>query len=500
MFDFRMKHKGAPPARVVAQMRVQFRDGGFPAKLGDVFAPFMEAGEEIGEELAQEITRVLNFLKAQEITGEEAYELIRKTLEEMASDQGEAEDPEDDDIIASWGAKGRGKEKAGLCKRIMTAVNAELAQSRAPSIARMGLRHNPLGSRNGPSMTAVLSDALLGRIDRRHKPTIGAQFASMSLGEMAFTSARASGLRPLNVQEAIRMASHTTSDFPQILSGALGQSIARQMEQITPALQKAAHEISAESYRPANLLSLSASGVPKEIGEGGEIGYVTIDETGERKPAPRDFGALFRLSNKAIQNDDLGMFDQIGRQMVAGATERYRRVLLEPLLANSGLGHAMADGKPVFHVDHRNLAQTGSELTLTSLSAARLSLRTQMGPQGELYGVEPWGLVVPPQLETSAQQLLAEINATKTADVNPFSGALELIVEAGLTDPKAWYLIGNPSTTDGLAYSFLDGQAAPRVETKPGWETLGMEFRLIWALDARFVNYASWYKNPGAAG
>src|SRR5690606_11004712 len=123
-------------------------------------------------------------------------------------------------------------------------------------------------------------------------------------------------------------------DFPLVLEDALSKTIARQMEQITPALARAAHEIPAEDYRSGNLLSLSASGMPEEIGEAGEIKYVTIHEGGERKPAPRDFGALFALSNKAIYNDDVGMFDEIGRKMVAGATERFRRVLLEPVLAN----------------------------------------------------------------------------------------------------------------------------------------------------------------------
>lgn len=192
------------------------------------------------------------------------------------------------------------------------------------------------------------------------------------------------------------------------------------------------------------------------------------------------------------------MFEEIGRKMVAGATERFRHVLLEPVLANAGLGHPMRDGKTVFHADHGNLAPAGAALSVTSLSAARLALRSQRGASGEYYAIEPWALVVPPQLETVAQQVLAEINATKTADVNPFSGALELIVEVGLTSPTAWYLIGNPARADGLAYSFLDGQAGPRVESKPGWETLGTEFRLVWALDARFVSYASWFRNPGA--
>lgn len=152
----------------------------------------------------------------------------------------------------------------------------------------------------------------------------------------------------------------------------------------------------------------------------------------------------------------------------------------------------------MFHADHKNLAAAGAALNVTSLSEARLALRSQRGQSGEYYAIEPWALVVPPQLETVAQQVLAEINATKTADVNPFSGALELIVEVGLTSPTAWYLIGNPASSDGLAYSYLDGQAGPRVESKPGWETLGTEFRLVWALDARFVSYASWFRNPGA--
>jgi phage/plasmid primase, P4 family, C-terminal domain len=114
--------------------------------------------------------------------------------------------------------------------------------------------------------------------------------------------------------------------------------------------------------------------------------------------------------------------------------------------------------------------------------------------------VEPWALVVPAELETVAQQVLAEIAAAAVSDVNPFSGTLELIVEPGLTSATGWYLIGNPALHDGLAHAFLDGQSAPRIETRAGWNTLGMEFRLTWAVDAKFIGTASWFRNPGASG
>lgn len=499
MFDFTMKHEGEPPARLVAQLRMRLKEQNYPPMLAEVLAPVVESPDDLDEELMVQIEAIVRMLEREKVPAEEAMTAIRDVVAELMAEAGSEEEPEEGDITA-WYPKRREGDKAQrqLSQLVRMKIRSNRPQvrinGRSPRMDRMG---NTVGSLT--RHRAALSDALQARIDRQHKPTVGAQFVQMPMAEMLMMALRDAGQRPMNVREAIRMAGvHSASDFPLILEDALSKTVARQLEQTAPALARAAHEIPAEDYRFGNLLSLSASGMPEEIGEGGEIKHVTIDEKGERKPAPRDFGAMFHLSNKAIVNDDLGVFEQIGKKMVAGATERYRRVLLEPLLANGGLGNTMADGNPVFHANHGNLAGTGEALTVTSLSSARLALRSQRGLQGEHYAIEPWALVVPPHLETIAQQVLAEINATKTADVNPFSGALELIVEVGLTSPTAWYLIGNPASTDGLAYSFLEGQSAPRVESKPGWDTLGTEFRLVWALDARFVSYSSWFKNPGA--
>lgn len=508
MLDFRMKHDGEPPARLLAQVQMKLGEGlsftnadgetvshpPLPKAFASVLAPFMSSAEDMDEDLMLELTAIVRMLERRGISPERGMEELQKVIEELTTEAAGADDDDAAEINAwlpSKAAKGTNRSLcAALTARLNTGGKAPAKITRGPS-----RQFYETGSRE--ATIAGMADGLLARMDRKHQPTIGRAFAGMSMGELAMHSVRAAGHRPLNMQDAIRMATHTTSDFSVALENALGKSLARQMEQVRPALQRAAHEIPAEDYRGGNLVSLSASGMPQEIGEGGEIKYVTVDETGERKPAPRDFGAMFGLSNKAIANDDLGIFDQIGKKMVMGATERLRHVLLEPLLANGGLGNLLVDGKTVFHADHGNLAAAGAELTVESLSQARIALRSQRGPQGEYYAVEPWALVVPPQLETQAQQLMAAINATKFTDANPFSGALEIIVEVGLTDPKAWYLIGNPASHDGLAYAFLDGQAAPRVESKPGWHTLGVEFRLVWALDARFVSPASWFKNPG---
>ncbi|MBJ2151364.1 Mu-like prophage major head subunit gpT family protein [Paracoccus sp. IB05] len=439
----------------------------------------MQDADDIDPDLLQALQAVVDLAVMHGVDEAETLRLL-----EQAFEQGEPETDEDPET-----APAKARMKPG--DRLISSVVAHF-RGKGPSVTKHKpgygvLDQSPAAEQN--RRIDAMADGLLARMDARHVPTIGRQYAGMSLAEMA-------GGRDWVSRS--RMASHTSSDFPLVLENALGKSIARRLEQAMPALALAAHEIPALDYRGGNLLSLSASGMPEEVGEAGEIKHVTIDERGERKPAPRDYAAMFTLSRKAIVNDDLGMLSQINQQLGAGAIERFRRILLAPLLTGVGLGHVMSDGKTVFHADHGNLAPTGAALSVTSLSNARLALRGQRGSQGEYYAIEPWALVVPPALETSAQMVLAEINAAKTSDVNPFSGTLDLIVEPGLTSEVSWYLIGNPSKVDGLAYSFLDGEKTPRIESKPGWNTLGVEFRLVWALDARFVSYASWFKNPGA--
>ncbi|MFD1193350.1 Mu-like prophage major head subunit gpT family protein [Seohaeicola saemankumensis] len=353
---------------------------------------------------------------------------------------------------------------------------------------------------HGDGFCAKMTAGLSARLNPKEATAMGRDAAQFSMGEIAMQSCRNAGLKPFDYADAIRMASHTTPDFPLILEGSISNDVARQIEQRMPDLVRASHEVAREDYRAGNALSLSASGMPQEVAEGGEIQFVTMEEKGEALPTVRDFASGFNISNQALQNDStaIRLMSNISSKMTEGAVERLRQVLLAPIAANSGNGQFMSDTKTMFHVDHGNLAGTGATISITSLTEARLALRKMTGLKGELRPVDPWALVVPAELETAAQQVVAAINAATSDDVNPFSGTLEIIVEPGLSDDAAWYLIGNPARHDGLAHAFLDGQRTPRVESRAGWNTLGMEFRLTWALDAKFIETATWFRNPGA--
>ena len=123
-------------------------------------------------------------------------------------------------------------------------------------------------------------------------------------------------------------------------------------------------------------------------------------------------------------------------------------------------------------------------------------MRMQKSPSGHIIDVVPKFLIVPPQLETTAEKLLAEITATETNNSNPFAGKLSLIVEPRLQEaPNAWYLVADPQQAEGLEYSHLAGHEGPSVETKEGWKVDGVEIKVRLDFGAGWVGYRGWGKS-----
>ena len=155
----------------------------------------------------------------------------------------------------------------------------------------------------------------------------------------------------------------------------------------------------------------------------------------------------------------------------------------------------MSDGKTVFHSGHGNLAASGAAPDETTLSAARLALRTQRDEANQLIGLAPKFLIVGPELETGAEKLMAAITAATTDDVQPVR--LSIIVEPRITG-KAWHVSADPVVADGLVYAHLAGEPGPQLETRQGFDVDGMEFKVRLDFGAAFIDWRSWFKNPGA--
>lgn len=121
-------------------------------------------------------------------------------------------------------------------------------------------------------------------------------------------------------------------------------------------------------------------------------------------------------------------------------------------------------------------------------------MRRQTGISDRLIDVAPRFVVVPPELETTAEQVLAEIDATKTDDANPFS-KLSLIVEPRLSNDEQWYVTADPALIDGLEYAYLEGAPGPQIETKAGFEVDGVQIKVRLDFGCGWIEHRSWYRN-----
>jgi hypothetical protein len=156
---------------------------------------------------------------------------------------------------------------------------------------------------------------------------------------------------------------------------------------------------------------------------------------------------------------------------------------------------------PLFNAAHGNLADTGLAIDPDSLGAARLALRTTTGlDDSTIIETAPRYLLVPAALETAGEKVLATLYPAQEQNVNPFAGGkLELRVEPRLDAVSAyrWYVLGDPSVVPVLEYSYLEGFGGPSIETRQGWEVLGIEFRCYEDFGAGAIGWRDAFANDG---
>lgn len=365
------------------------------------------------------------------------------------------------------------------------AMAAKIADARAAAMAPLlGLKHEATMGRDlGPN---TLDHA------RHWAKQNGANMVSDAAAMEAFITGRVSG------QLAYMTGAHSTSDFSTIAGGSVQILIGRALEQAPIGLALCASKITARDWRASKLANTSAASSLLKIGEAGEVKFRTIDETGETVPAPDRYAGAFRATDELIRNAVGGGYDletAITKALLAAAQESQRSVLAAAISGNA----AMADTYAVFSSQHANIAGAASAITVASLGAARTGMQRFVDSRNAARPVTPAIILVPPEKQTEAEQIVASITATKAADANPFAGNLRVVADPGLagTATYYWYVLPDPASTDGLALITMDGMESPQVEARDAWPDFGMTWRVQWPLAAAFVR-SSWYRTQGA--
>jgi hypothetical protein len=297
----------------------------------------------------------------------------------------------------------------------------------------------------------------------------------------------------MDADQLFRAAMHTTSDFPQLLISTGNRTLmATYQAAQSPVKTTLARQSTLADFRPGTRLKLSDIGTLGKVSESGEITHTSRAEASESY-ALDTYATQFAISRKALINDDLGAFRDWGATAGRMAAETEANLLLNLLLSNPTMNE---DSTALFHSDHGNLA-SGSALEIAALDAARKAMRGMKALDGKTpINATPRYLLVGPELETTAEQILASIYAATVADANPFTGRLTLLVEPRITD-SSFYIFADPAVLPVLEYSYLSSAQGPQMASREGWDVLGMEFRVVLDFGCGAVDWRGAYLNPG---
>jgi hypothetical protein len=396
----------------------------------------------------------------------------------------------DGDFVAQLKAEGKSVEQAKSAL-----IDHLAAKSEANPISGSHAINAAPGGKE--KLAARMAEALACRYTGKEPSDPAREFMGARIADLARVCCERNGLRPsMDAASTIELA-HTTSDFPNLLQGTGERMLLESYRAAQANIKRIARPSTASDFRTKSMLRLGEAPKLLQVNEGGEIKQGSRAEAAESYKL-LTYARIFSITRNALINDDLSAFADFSRAWGIAAANLEGNVLVNLLYGAAGVGPTMSDTKALFSADHGNLLSPGAAISDTSLSAARLALRTMKGlDKDTLIEVAPRYLVVPAALETTAEKYLATIYPAQASDANPFGGGkLELIVEPRLDAKSAtgWYVVGDPALCPVLEYSYLNGAPGPQVATRQGWEVLGMEFRCVLDFGAGALDHRGAYK------
>lgn len=166
------------------------------------------------------------------------------------------------------------------------------------------------------------------------------------------------------------------------------------------------------------------------------------------------FNSVVGITHDAINDNRVGSLDTWARE--AGLRFEQHQDFLAFDALNQGAGTTYGNGYdklPFFsasHIDPNSEYQTAQSnvftnaLTLDTFETAKVAAAKFFDDRGKPMGLSHTLLVVPPDLERRAFQIVGNRDNYSTADLekNPYAGAVKMLVApGGWIDSTAWYLL-----------------------------------------------------------
>ncbi|MBW7057306.1 Clp protease ClpP [Paracoccus bogoriensis] len=414
------------------------------------------------------------------------------------------------DMAAPFVASGR-LQQTDVDQLVDEGVSAEMAGSRL--MATMAAAE-PVGRSASPRATIIRDEgetrvqAMIGALSGETEGA-ASQYRGMRIRHLAMELAGpqrgysdTDAIRRGMMATTIMGGAHGVSDFSYITTAVMNRRLqdAYRRRAATWTLVTG-DPLTATDFRELHSVRFGGDFSLKPVKENGEYQSAVLADEAEGLKVERR-GRTITLTFEAVVNDDMGAFNRIPTEFAIAARTMESSMVWSLMRQNAVL---KSDGKAIFHSDHGNLASANAAISAASVAVGRKAMWEQRafgsGSADDFLQIEPDRLLVPPALELVAMQFAATTTPATDGTVNPFKSSLtpavipNLGAAAGGSD-TAWYLIS--SDLPPIAHAYLEGYAAPTVQTIEGMNPDAVVMNARHIFGAAAVEYRGAFKNNGA--
>jgi HK97 family phage prohead protease len=285
--------------------------------------------------------------------------------------------------------------------------------------------------------------------------------------------------------------SMSSSDLPLALANVAEKALQKAYVVAPKSYERWCGKKTVRNYKEASFVQLSDYPALVERPEGAEYEYGSVAEKNEVAKIS-DYGKIVKFSSQMIVNDDLGSLQKLASGGGQAAARLVNRLAYLALMTNK----TMKDGVALYHASHGNLGTPGA-ISETSLNEAIKAMMVQTNVGGlDKLNLQPRFLICGPDKKVEATKQLASIQAAQSSNVNPFSGSLELIVDAEITGNQ-YYFACDPNVIDTVSIIYLEGQEQPSVQSRVNFLDDALEMKVACPVAAAPMEWRGLYKNAG---
>ncbi len=286
---------------------------------------------------------------------------------------------------------------------------------------------------------------------------------------------------------------HSSADFPKLLEAAANKTLLASYDVAAPTYRAWCAQRSFNDFKAHKFLRIGDFPAFTSSPEPATVTFGTASENRE-SVTPVAYTTGIKFTREALINDDLGALANFSGMVGVRAAADENRLAYAALAANP----ALSDGVTLFYATtHSNLAGTASTIDVANVALGIKAMRVQTSLDGLKLNLNPTILVCGPAKELVARQLLAAVTPAATANVNPYSGAFQLIVDANITGNE-WYLFASPALAPVMVYGYVAGAMGPEVWVTRDENTRGLAINAGLDFGVGAIDFRGAYKNAGA--